>query len=349
MATSTEADVNRSVVFATSVLRALPELARQAEGEGFHRAWTTEYTDRDALIRAALVGAATTTLRVGTGITYSFNRHPVTLAAAAADLHEATEGRFSLGLGAGTRGMRRGWFGLDIGRPVAMMREAVSVVRHLWASDGAVTFHGEFFDVQIPALHTAARLSGLAPLTVHGSGLNASMVREAGTWCDGLLLHPLSVSVHGQRLLREAGLPSRSPGQPDPELSQWVITSVAADREVARRRARQSLAFYLSTPSYASQFAGTQWAAVPAAVSEGFRRSGPQWDQLGELVPEEMLDDYCLSGAPAEVADRFLALQERLQPSGVSEMVLQVAVTSLDEEQTAEAVTEALRALGPPR
>lgn len=337
--------MQRSVVFATSVLRALPELARRAEGEGFHRAWTTEYPDRDALVRAAVVSAATRSLRVGTGITYSFTRHPVTLAAAAADLHEAFGGRFALGLGTGTRGMRRGWFGLDVGKPVAMMREAVELVRQLWASDGAVTFHGDYYDVEVPELHTAARLAGLPALTVHGSGLNSSMVRQAATWCDGLLLHPLSASRHGQRLLREAGLPPAG----DRELSQWVITSVGTDRGQARRRARQSLAFYLSTPSYAAQFEGTRWSAVPDDVVAAFRAVGPKWEQLGELVPDAMLDDYCLAGSPAEVADRFEALQADLEPSGVSEVVLQVAVTQLDDEQTTRAVTDALDALGPTR
>jgi alkanesulfonate monooxygenase SsuD/methylene tetrahydromethanopterin reductase-like flavin-dependent oxidoreductase (luciferase family) len=137
-----------------------------------------------------------------------------------------------------------------------------------------------------------------------------------------------------------------SSAAPALELSQWVITSVAADRALARSRARQSLAFYLSTPSYAGQFAGTRWQPVPGEVIAAFRRVGPAWDQLGELVPDAMIDDYCLAGTPAEVADQFLALQEELGQNGVGEVVLQVAVPELDEEQTAAAVTDALHALG---
>lgn len=333
--------MNRSVVFATSHLSPLSELARMAETLGFHRAWTTEYTDRDALIRCALLGAATSTLQVGTGIAYSFSRHPVTLAAAAADIHEATAGRFSLGLGVATRGMRGRWFGITDERPVARMRETVALLRTLWGSEGTVAFDGTYFTVHIAGLHNAQRLGSLPPLRVFGSGLNTAMMTAASEWCDGVLLHPLAVSDVGQGNVRAiVGDAGRL------QLSQWVITSVSSDPEAARRLARRSLAFYLSTPSYAGQFAGTPWEQVPQAVADAFRAQGPRWESLAEHVPDAMVDEYCIAGTPDAARERALAVEESLGRTGVTELVLQVAVTEQDAEATTASIGRALTALG---
>jgi alkanesulfonate monooxygenase SsuD/methylene tetrahydromethanopterin reductase-like flavin-dependent oxidoreductase (luciferase family) len=322
-----------------------------AERLGFHRAWTTDYTDRDALIRCALIGAATTTLQVGTGIAYSFTRHPVALAAAAADIHEATRGRFSLGLGAATGGMRSRWFGIDDARPVSRMREAVELLRQLWASESSVSFEGAYFNVHVDGLHQAERLSGLPPLRVFGSGLNEKMLTAASQWCDGVLLHPLAVSERGQETVRTIVGGADRAGAPHPvqplQLSQWVITSVAPDREAARDVARRSLAFYLSTRSYAGHFAGTPWESVPQTVSDAFRAEGPRWESLAVHVPDAMVDDYCIAGTPSEARGRARVIEERLARTGVEELVLQVATTDQDPGATTASFSHALDALAP--
>jgi alkanesulfonate monooxygenase SsuD/methylene tetrahydromethanopterin reductase-like flavin-dependent oxidoreductase (luciferase family) len=340
--------MHRSVVFATPHLGPLRELACMAERLGFHRAWTTDYTDRDALIRCALIGAATTTLQVGTGIAYSFTRHPVALAAAAADIHEATRGRFSLGLGAATGGMRSRWFGIDDARPVSRMREAVELLRQLWASESSVSFEGAYFTVHVDGLHQAGRLRGMPPLRVFGSGLNEKMLTAASQWCDGVLLHPLAVSERGQDKVRAIVGGADRAGAPRPlQLSQWVITSVAPDREAAREVARRSLAFYLSTRSYAGHFAGTPWESVPQTVSDAFRAEGPRWESLAVHVPDAMVDDYCIAGTPSEARGRARAIEERLARTGVAELVLQVATTDQDPGATTASFSHALDALAP--
>jgi alkanesulfonate monooxygenase SsuD/methylene tetrahydromethanopterin reductase-like flavin-dependent oxidoreductase (luciferase family) len=336
--------VQRSIVFATPHLKPLPELARLAEASGFDRAWTTEFPGRDALVRCGVIAAATTTLRVGTGIAYGFTRHPLALAAAALDLQEATGGRFALGLGAGTKGMRWRWFGIRDEKPVARLRETVAVIRVLEASTGLVSFHGAFYDVEVDGVDSKARLAGLPPLPVYGSGFNAAMMAGAAAWTDGILLHPLAASEQGQQQVR-AALAAADPA--DLWLSQWVITAISDDGGQARDTARRTLAFYLSTPSYGRRLEGSPWEQVPAVVAARFREIGPDWERLARDVPEEMVEDYCIAGTAAEGRDQVGRIEESLARSGVRELVLQVAVTGLDEPATTVALTAALRGLAP--
>jgi alkanesulfonate monooxygenase SsuD/methylene tetrahydromethanopterin reductase-like flavin-dependent oxidoreductase (luciferase family) len=338
--------MRRSVVFAFSGFRGLVELAQSAEQAGFFRAWMTEYPDRDALIRATATGCATSRLAVGTGIAYSFTRHPLALAAAVLDVHETTGGRFALGLGAGTQGMRRRWFGIDDERAVDRMREAVDVVRRAWQASGKFSYHGRYVDIEVDDLNLAERAAILPGIQVYGSGLNTAMVTAAAAWCDGIVLHPLAVGSSYWETVMSPLLAARE-GAPPLRLAQWVVTAVDDDSARAEFLARRALAFYLATPSYRQQFAATPWADVPDRVIGRFKQLGPQWDILAAHVPEEMVTEYCLAGTPDAVRVQARQMEARLGARGTGEMVLQAAAVGLPEDQRMRAVQAAIQALGP--
>lgn len=342
--------MERSLVFATPHFAPIRYLAPLAENHGFRGAWFTEYPDRDAIVQAVAAGCRTDRIRVGTGIAYSFTRHPVALAAAAVSAHEATRGRFSLGLGTGTDGMRRRWFGVDAPRPVAALRETVQLLRAYWESDGDFVFEGERVSANISALHVGPRLAHLPALPIMGSGLGPRMVTGAASWCDGLLLHPLAVGRdYEERTLAPSlakGLQSRSVDTPFRQV-QWVLTSVDRDSARAAVRAKRSLAFYLCTKSYSSHFSGTRWEQRQLELVAAFQRLGPRWDQLGDLVPAEMVREYCVAGSPDAVASELAELEGRLLRRGVDEIVLQVATTGLKSADTNEAMMSAIEFLSP--
>ena len=77
-------------------LRAMQQHARAVEKAGFHTMWLTE-SGRTAYLPAAAAGLATDKLRLGTAV--AFPRSPMVTASVAWELVEATEGRFTLGLG----------------------------------------------------------------------------------------------------------------------------------------------------------------------------------------------------------------------------------------------------------
>src|SRR5581483_10890278 len=225
----------RSVVFATDALTPLPELARAAEIAGFARVWTTEYPGRDAIARAAHLADATATIEVATGIAYAFTRAPLATAAVAADVFAISGGRFALGLGAGTRGMRSRFYGVeDFDRPAPRLADYVDLLRAAWAASDGLDFAGKFYRAQIPHYRCAHDPEDLKGLQVVGSGLNATMLRHAATNVDRIALHPMAGAAHYLADVVEPAVAAgaASAGRPAPDLACWAVVSVHADEEV---------------------------------------------------------------------------------------------------------------------
>jgi len=319
--------LRRSIVFATSLFAPLPGLAREAEAAGFDRVWTTEFPDRDALVRATVIGLATERIGVATGIAYSFTRHPLALAAAALDVHEAIGGRFTLGLGTATAAMRSRWYGLDEGRAIGRLADAVALIRGAWAAEGRFHHDGEFFQGRVEGLNLAGRAAALPALPVYGSGLNAAMLRGAARCCDGLGLHPLAAApLYAERTIAPI-LAARPKGFP---AAMWVITQIDEDGNAARDRARRALAFFFSTPGYETAAEGEPWADAPERIRRRFAETRADWDAVGAEVPDGMVDAMTLAGTPDEVRERLPAVEARLAEVGIDELVFQTGA-DLDE------------------
>ncbi|WP_460403021.1 LLM class flavin-dependent oxidoreductase [Actinophytocola sediminis] len=342
--------MHRSIVLSTDNVDELVEVALAAEDAGLYRVWTTENTNHDGVVQAAILGRATTRIRIGTGIAYAFGRAPLTAAIAAADVHVSSGGRFTLGLGAGTRGIRRR-YGVEFDHPAPRLAEYAQLLKASWAATGALDFAGRFYQAHVPGWRrdTAPSLSGL---DVYGSGLNPTMLRWAARGCDGVALHPLAASEHyltevvGPALAAGA-VESGRPGERT-RFAAWYLTSVAEDEQVARDRVRRNLAFYFATPSYASAAAGTPWESSATAVRDGFADGGADWAALTRLVDDRMIDDLTLTGTPAQVRTRLPALERRLAAHGVDELVCQlVPDPSGSIADSCRTIVDAVRPEGP--
>ena len=95
--------------------------AAEAERAGLGRLWAPEL-HRSATIPLAIAAAATERIGLGTGIALAFTRSPMVVALEALDLDELSDGRFTLGLGAGVRRLNASWHAADYDPPVRRMR-----------------------------------------------------------------------------------------------------------------------------------------------------------------------------------------------------------------------------------
>lgn len=331
--------MRRSIVFATDALFELFPVAKSAEEAGFHRIWTTEYTTRDALIRAMALAANTQSIKVGTGISYAFTRSPLAMSAAFADAYVLSGGRLTLGLGAGTKGMRRNSYGIeDFDRPGPRMSEYVAFLRAAWAATDGLEFKGEFYNARIPLHKSPHSREVLAGIEVFGSGLNRIMLREAASSYDGVALHPLASEI---RYLDDVVLPAvaegtaRSGRDTEVKLAVWKVTSIAEDESVALERAKLNLAFYFSTPSYASVVAGTEWEHIAGAIQNLFREMGfgVDWTELAATVPDEMAEAFVLFGTRDVVRRKLAVIESELAERGVDEIVFQTVGVGLATDE----------------
>lgn len=337
-------------MFATDVLLPLADVAREATDNGFHRAWTTEYPGRDAIARALYLALSTPDISVGSGIAYAFTRSPLAMAALAADAYRVTDGRFVLGLGAGTRGMRSRFYGVDdFDRPAPRMAEYVDLMRAAWRATDGLSFAGRFYQADIPQYRSDADANALSGLEVFGSGLNAVMLRHAARACDGIALHPLAGAEH---YLRDVVAPAiragaADAGVPARKLACWAVVSLHDDERVARERAKMALAFYFSTPSYGTVAEIAPWADAAVAIREGFRSSGPDWQRLAALVPAEMVDDLTISGTPDTARTKLSEVEKRFAEHGATEIVFQTVGVGLTPEAVVKNCRHIVSELGP--
>jgi alkanesulfonate monooxygenase SsuD/methylene tetrahydromethanopterin reductase-like flavin-dependent oxidoreductase (luciferase family) len=329
------AALRRSLVFATDILAPLTPLARAAQAASFDRVWTTEYVGRDAVVRALATGLATESIGVGTGIAYAFARPPLAMAAQALDVQRLIGSRFALGLGTGTRGVRR-WYQSEFDPAATRFAAYVADLRAAWR---------RMREDDWPR-----------PPEVYGAGLNPAMLRAVGASSDGVVLHPLAIArIH----LHERVLPSLAEGRARVgagtetlaplKIAAWCIASIDADEEVARSNARRQLAFYLSTPSYKPVLEGGPWLHVADEVQSAFAAAKPtvSWSELAPLIPDALVDELALTGTESSVADKAARLEAELAELGVHEMVFQTVGIELSDEDTVRNCQAIIDSLGP--
>ena len=97
----------------------------------------------DPFVACTAVAAATTRLRVGTGICLVIERDPITTAKEVASVDRLSGGRFEFGVGAGWNREEMEHHGTDPRRRMALLTERIEAMRAIWTEDEA-SYQGEF-------------------------------------------------------------------------------------------------------------------------------------------------------------------------------------------------------------
>ena len=204
----------------------ISRFAAAAEAAGFDSVFIAE-GHGDALALCHPLIAATSKVRVGTAIANAALRPPVLAAKTAAQLDQASDGRFLLGLGVANDVMN-GRFGLTPFPPLGMVAEYVAVVRAVLAGDPTGFAGQQFRTGMVPLDSSPVRRD----LPIYLAALGPRMLELAGRIADGVILNLVSPArLDGQRAwcvpqrwrpagrrcrrdrLRGAHLPRRRPGR----------------------------------------------------------------------------------------------------------------------------------------
>jgi len=106
--------------------------------------------DFDALTLAALAGAETARIEIGTAVVPIQPRHPIALAQQALSVQAVCGGRLALGLGVSHHWIVDEMLGLPYERPVATMRAYLDVLDQALGGPGVVDVENELFRVHNP-------------------------------------------------------------------------------------------------------------------------------------------------------------------------------------------------------
>jgi len=284
------------------------ELFAELEEAGFDGACTYE-TRHDPFLPLVLAADRTSTLQLGTAIAIAFARTPMLLATVARDLQDVSAGRFTLGLGTQVRPHIERRYSRPWSRPAARLRELVTAIRAIWdAWDGTapLDFRGEFYTHTLmpPAFDPGPATFGHPRIRLGAVGPH--LTRVAAEVADGILVHPFATRAS----LLDLTLPTiadglATAGRDRSALEVTVVVMIAtgdtgAELDEAVATVRGQLAFYGSTPAYARVLECNGWEGLHPRLN-ALSKEG-RWDDMAELVTDEMVESIAVVGRRDEVA-----------------------------------------------
>lgn len=286
----------------------VPEVVRWAqlaEALGFDDVWyCQDLMQRDAWIALTAIAVGTRRIRVGTCIANPFSAHPAELAMRAGTLQELTGGRFVLGLGPGDPpALARA--GLRPRRPLAGLREAVTIVRALLHGD-EVSWKGQVFRGWSRA---RLRFPVPTPVPIYIGGQGPRVLEYMGEAGDGglpIAFPPEAIEGAVARVRAGAARAGRSLAGFD--LAACVWWSMADDPRAAQEALRPLIAYY--GPSLRGEvlapvgLSPEDFRAIRAALQAG------DFTRAAALVTSPMFR-LGITGEPATMAERVRWLHTR--------------------------------------
>ncbi|MGP2442689.1 LLM class flavin-dependent oxidoreductase [Streptomyces sp. JW3] len=234
----------RPVVFSARVgghgVHAVVDSAVAVEEAGFDQVWTgNDIFGEPGLVTLAAIATRTSRIRFGSGVLDPVSLHPAQIAMFASGLQELSDGRFLLGIGAGSDVFFR-WAGIQPKKPVVRTREAVLAIRELVNGRSPAGIDGVAEGWTEQALLRFAR-----PTPVYIGAMGPQMLALAGRVADGALplcLPPSHVYSVMDRLAVGAGKAGRDVSDLDVAACVWA--SISDDRATARRLMARHIALY---------------------------------------------------------------------------------------------------------
>jgi len=289
--------LNAGLVLPRGSATDLVAATRQAEARGISTVWTTVGgTPADPVTAYAAAGAATERVNLGTAITPTYPRHPITLAAQAIALNDLAPGRIRLGIGPSHKPVIEGSYGLPMGKPLAHLREYLTILRALlW--EGTVEFSGEYYQVtaSLPSNVPAPKI----PVPI--SALRPGAFKLAGELADGAIpwLAPVDYLVDTALPALQEG--ADRAGRARPPLTAHIPVAVSTDRDAVRSAFRAQFPVYSKLPFYVAMF---EAAGFPVTTA-------------GEMT-DQLVDMLLVSGDAGEIKARLNDIRSR----GIDELMI---------------------------
>jgi len=193
-------------MFPTEYAIHIAELARAAESRGFESLFVPEHTHiptsrrspwgggpnlpeeywhtRDPFVTLAIASAATTMLKLATGICLVIERDPIVTAKCVASLDVLSNGRFLFGIGGGWNAEEMENHGTDFKSRFALLRERVLAMKTIWTEKES-SFHGRFVNFDPIWAYPKPAQRPHPPILLGGE--SGHTLQRVVDFCDGWL------------------------------------------------------------------------------------------------------------------------------------------------------------------
>lgn len=304
------------------------EEAIEAERIGLGCVWISErFALKEPAVLAGAVSQATSKIRI-TGTFYATMRHPI-VTASVANLMQAMSGdRFRVMFARAVPAYMK----MMGAAPITMDRlaDTISIMKSLWAGE-TVNYDGIMG--KFPMLKMTDKYDGPLPPIIF-TAIGPKSLEFAGSHCDGVLLHPF-VSPQGVRnsvkIVRDAAEKAgRDPMSVRIYHNIIVAPDLPKDEENAVVRGRAIT--YFELPGFGDLIVEiNEWDKAVLGQIRAHPKiaclNGKPADQaytrqelvdVGELLPQQWIDDGAAVGTAAQCADQLMAYLD----AGADEILL---------------------------
>lgn len=213
------------LIFPTDMTPGPAEMAQMAEARGFESIWYPEHTHipasretpypaggdlpeeyrriLDPFVALGAAAAATSTIKLGTGICLVVERDPIVLAKEVASLDLVSNGRVLFGVGAGWNLEELRNHGTDPARRFGVLRERIEAMKVMWTEEEA-SYHGDHVSFDRIWSWPKPVQPGGPPVFVGGMGPKAHdrVLKYGDAWLP-MLVGSDELIIEQMRALRE--------------------------------------------------------------------------------------------------------------------------------------------------
>lgn len=283
----------------------------------------SQEVNHDPFLPLAAAAQATERVELITSIAIALARNPMTVALTARDLHDASNGRMTLGLGSQIKAHITRRYSMPWSAPAPRMREFIDALHAIWNSwrEGSkLEFEGEFYRHTLMPPIMVPEPTPFANPRVALAAVNAGMARVAGEVADGLVCHGFSTPAWIKTALLPAltdGLATSGRDRSEIEISCPVLTATGPTEQAVSEAievVRAIIAFYGSTPAYRPVLALHGWEDLGVELHQC--TVDGRWDQIKDLVPDEVVEAFAVVATwdelPNELAIRYGGVVDRV-------------------------------------
>jgi 5,10-methylenetetrahydromethanopterin reductase len=309
------------------------DIAKKAEEAGLDGIWIPEMTTRDSVSLLAGVAVSTNRVRLATSIFNVYSRPPVLAAMTYGALDELSGGRIVAGIGIGNPRYVTDMYSMEFKDGFARVREYLEILRLSFKGE-PFSYSGTHFTVKNWELgYSPQRTDVPIFLGAH----NDNMLRFAGQTADGCILNAVSIDdvKHAKQLI-EVGAESAGRDPSSLELASVVMTSLDEDLEIARRNARNLMAYYISRSWIRQRLKRSRFASEALSLYQVLQEKG--LEGVSDAISNDMAESLGITGKPEVLKQK---LQE-YEKAGLDTAILYVPADEKGATQRIQSVMEAL-------
>ncbi|MFC4541241.1 LLM class flavin-dependent oxidoreductase [Halosolutus amylolyticus] len=312
----------------------LADVAVRAEEREYDAVWVGELWGASGVVQLTEMACRTESIDLGSAILNVYSRSPAVLAMTAASLQDASDGRFTLGLGTSTPKAVADLHGMSFDRPVRRAHETIEIVHELTAGTGdPAAYDGEVLSVaDFPSID--------ADVPIYHAGLGPANRRVVGRLCDGWIPHniPFSELDDAFEVVADAAR-ERDRDPAAITIAPYVPSVVSDDPEEARDVLRRHVAYYVGSGEGYRRAVATRFPGAADRIAEAWR-NGEKRAAAG-AVTEEMLADLGVAGTPEDAREQLRRL--------VAETGIDHPIVVIPEPASSDQTERTIDALAPDR